>query len=107
MQSRAGQLLPLPGNAGPDAPQGTVGPSGSQGTLPLGFKIPLTRTLRFPFAGLLSSPSPPSLYIQPGLPNPRCRTQNMFFFMQMGTTLKFAQNLVHSLPTRESVLLPA
>ena len=47
-----------------------------------------------------------SLYIQLGLPHPRCRTQHLLFFMQMGTILKFVQVLVQGLSALKGVNTP-
>lgn len=58
------------------------------------------------FVGLLSTPSPATLYIPPGLPHPRRKSQHLLFFMQIGTILKFVQILVQGLSALNGVNVP-
>ena len=88
-------------------PGHTVCPSGCQRTLPAHIQVAINQNAPIPFLqGRSPSPRPPSLYTQPGLPHPRCRTRCLLSFMQMGTTLKFLQILVQGLSTPKGVNIP-
>jgi len=98
VQSRAGKPLPSPtDSAEPDAPEGAVDPLGCQGTLLVQIQLAANQNPRFFFAVLLSSPSSPGLYIEPGLPHPRFRIQHLLFYMHIVTILEFGKILVQGL----------
>jgi len=58
-QSRAGQLLPSPGSAGPEALQGKVGPSGFQSALLTQIQFVTNQNTQIPFCGAALQPLTP------------------------------------------------
>ena len=77
---RAERDAPFPrpaSSAVPEAPQGTLGPLGCQGPLLAHIQLAVGHNAQLPVWGLLSSLSPPRLYVQPGLPLPRDRARHL------------------------------
>lgn len=70
---------------------------GCQSTLLAQIQLAANQNLKSFIAGLLSSPSSSSLYIEPGLPHPRFRINHLLFHMHMVTTLEFGKILVQGL----------
>ena len=104
----SGNTAPSPaGSAGPGAPQDVVGPLGSRVQCWL-TQIQLAGSQRpqFPFLGPCSGLSSPSLYTEPGMPHPRCRTSACFSSCAW-RPLSSLSRCRHkaSLPSGESALL--
>ena len=96
-------------HSGPETPQGTpLALLAARAHCQLRFKLSATTTPRsLPFGRADLQPlAPPTLYVQPGLPHPRCRTQRLLFFVQMGTTLTFLHILLQGLSTPKAVNIP-
>ena len=76
-QSRAERDGPFLGSAGPDAPQGTVGPLGCRGTLPAQMQLAVHQNPQSPFVGLLCSLPSRRVCTEPRLSHPSGRIHHL------------------------------